>query len=181
MKAPNEETPLPPPFIVGAVYEDEISKYKVVSLEGSCMTFERLDGTRAYTDDIPLKASIHRRRVLEQLRPSAIMYREMRITGGTSPSEYKYEVVTPLVAGIIDKHSESSAEWLAHARLKQGLLADPHAHSIIDRLPRADKLRTSDAWAGVIIAGFSKEWTEGRWPRFDRKKIGKGHAWRVKK
>jgi hypothetical protein len=176
----DEDPPLPPPFILGGMYEDEISKYKVISLEGSRMTFERLDGTQAYTDNIPLKASIHRRRVREQQRPSAISYREMKTAGGTSPSEYKYEVVIPLVAGIIDKHSECSAQWLAHARLKQGLLGDPHARSIIDRLPRTDTLRTSDAWAGVIIAGFSKEWTEGRWPRFDRKKIGKGHAWRVK-
>ncbi len=40
--------------------------------------------------------------------------------------------------------------------------------------------RTPEAWAGVIIAGFSKQWKAGLWQQFERKKISKGHAWRVR-
>jgi hypothetical protein len=173
-----EETTLPPPFIVGEMYEDEIGKYKVLSVEGTRMTFQRLDGTQNHTENISLKASIHKRRVFERQYPRSLNYQQLN-TGSTAP-EYKYEVVTPLVAGIIEKHAQHSTEFLPHARLKQGLLNDPHARSIIDKLPQTEQLKTPDAWAGVIVAGFSKEWTEGQWPRFDRKKIGKGHAWQLK-
>jgi hypothetical protein len=173
-----EQTSLPPPFIVGEMYEDEIGKYKVLSVEGTHMTFERLDGTQNHTENIPLKASIHKRRVSERQHPRPLNYQQSKT--GSETTEYTYEIVTPLVAGVIERHAQHSTEFLPHARLKQGLLNDLHARSIIDKLPQTDQLKTPDAWAGVIVAGFSKEWTEGHWPRFDRKKIGKGHAWRVK-
>jgi hypothetical protein len=45
-----------PPFIVGATYDDEDGKYKVLSVEGARMTFERQDGSKGQTENIPLKA-----------------------------------------------------------------------------------------------------------------------------
>ena len=65
------QIPLPPPFTVGESYEDEQSEYKVVSVEGSRMTFERPDGAGGYTVNIALKAAIHRRRMYEQEHPGA--------------------------------------------------------------------------------------------------------------
>lgn len=173
------EAPLPPPFVVGRAYEDMNGKYIVLSLVGNHMTFERPDGSRGQTDDIPLKACIHNRILLERDHPGLLNYQRSRLGGGTS--EYKYEDVTQLVAAVIDKHSERSREYIAHSDLKKGLLLDPHARSIIDRIPVTSSFRTPEAWAGVIIAGFSKEWTAGRWPRFERKKIRGGHEWRVKR
>lgn len=167
-----------PPFIVGEAYEDELGKYKVLSVEGVRMTFER-DGTTQHTDNIPLKARIHRRIVSERLHPRPLNYQQAHSGSGTS--EYTYEDVTPLVAEVIDRHSERSREYLPHDDLQKELLRDPHARTIIDRIPPTAKRRTPEAWAGVIIAGFSKQWTEGRWPRFEREKIRKGHAWRVKR
>jgi len=80
-----------------------------------------------------------------------------RSSAGTGITEYKYEDVTQLVAAVIDKHSNRSRKYLPHSNLKKGLLLDPHARSIIDRIPATSKFRTPEAWAGVIIAGFSKE------------------------
>jgi len=173
------ETSLPPPFIVGKIYEDEISTYKVLSVDRSRMTFERPDGTKVQTDNIPLKAAIYKRRLTERQHPTSINYQQLKVCTGTA--EYSYEVVTPLVASVIEKHSAHSSEFLPHSRLKKGLLDDPLARSIIEKLPRTGTFQTAEAWGGVIIAGFSKEWTEGRWPLFERKKIGQGHAWRVKR
>jgi hypothetical protein len=174
-----QETPQPPPFNVGESYEDEHGKYKVLSVLGAHMTFERPDGDRGHTDDIPLKARIHNRIRFERDHPRPLTYQRSRAGSGTA--EYKYEDVTQLVAAVIDGHSERSTKYIPHSNLKKGLLLDPHARSIIDRIPPTSKFKTPEAWAGVIIAGFSKQWTEGRWARFERKKIKEGHEWRVKK
>lgn len=171
--------PPPPPFVIGATYEDLHSKYKVLSVAGAHMTFERPDGSKGHSDDIPLKARIHNRIQFERDQPRPLNYQ--RSSAGRGTTEYKYEDVTQLVAALIDKQSERSGKYIPHPNLKKGLLLDPHARSIIDRIPPASNFRTPEPWAGVIIAGFSKEWTEGRWQRFERKKIGKGHAWRVKR
>ncbi len=174
-----DETPAPPPFVVGQVYEDEKGEYRVLSVEGTRITFEYLHGAIKHSDNIALKASIHNRRIRERQHPGPLPYQPPK--SGTAIAEYSYEVVTPLVAQIIQKHAEHSSAFLRHAGLKERLLADPHARSIIENLPRTGKFTTPEAWAGVIIAGFSKEWTEGRWPRFERKKISNGHAWRLKR
>jgi hypothetical protein len=174
-----DETPSPPPFVVGQVYEDEKGEYRVLSVEGTRMTFEYLQGARGHSDNIALKASIHNRRIRERQYPGPLPYQPSKT--GTSIAEYSYELVAPLVAQIIEKHAEQSSDFLRHTELKGRLLADPHARSIIENLPRTGKFTTPNAWAGVIIAGFSKEWTEGRWPQFERKKIARGHAWRLKK
>jgi len=168
-----DETPAPTPFVVGQVYEDEKEEYRVLSVEGTRITFEYLHGAAGHSDNIALKASIHNRRIRERQHPRPPK-------SETSIAEYSYEVVTPLVAQVIQKHAEHSSDFLRHAGLKEHLLADPHARSIIENLPRTGKFTSPEAWAGVLIAGFSKEWTEGRWPRFERKKISNGHAWRLK-
>lgn len=169
----------PPPFVVGQVYEDEKGEYRVLSVEGTRMTFEYLQGAIEHSDNIELKASIHNRRIRERQHPGPVPYQPSK--SRSDLAEYAYEVVTPLVARVIEEHAARSTEFLRHEQLKERLLADPHARSIIEDLPRTGKFTTPEAWAGVIIAGFSKEWTEGRWPRFERKKISSGHAWRLKK
>lgn len=82
---------------------------------------------------------------------------------------------------VIDKHSERSREYIRHVQLRKELLRNPHARSIIESLRHTPQFKTPEAWAGVIIAGFSRQWTEGGWQRFERKKIREGHAWRVKR
>jgi len=40
--------------------------------------------------------------------------------------------------------------------------------------------QTLEAWAGIIIAGFSKEWKEGKWDQIDRIPMNRGHKWALK-
>jgi hypothetical protein len=174
-----ENTPSPPPFIPGKTYEDEISEYKVLTVEGTRMTFERLDGSLGHTDNIALKATIHRRRVSEKQHSRPMNYQLHKTGSGTA--EYRYEDVTPIVARLIEEHAKRSTDYLPHVSLVKELLSDSHARFIIDHLPATEKLKSAEAWAGVIIAGFSKEWSEGRWDRLERKKTGRGHAWRLKR
>jgi hypothetical protein len=170
----------PPPFIIGATYADEISEYKILSVEGARMTFERPDGSTKHTNDIPLKATIHNRIAFERQNPKPLNYQ--RTTTARGASEYAYADVMPLVADVIDKHSEQSKEYMPHDILKRNLLLDPHAGSIIRSLGPTPTCKTPEARAGEIIAGFSKEWMEGRWGRFEREKQKnrRGNAWRVK-
>ncbi len=127
-----EEISLPPPFIIGAAYNDELGKYEVHSIVGARMTFGRPNGSVGHTDDIPLKARIHRRIVFERQRGRPLIYKQTKRGGGTH--EYTYEVVTPFVAQVIEKHSRSSREFIPHVRLQKELLRHPHARSIIDTI-----------------------------------------------
>jgi hypothetical protein len=138
-----QETPLPDPFSVGKIYEDENGKYKVISVIGARMTFERPDGSRNHSDNIPLKASIHKRILFERDHPRPVNCRQSRSGSGTP--EYKYEDVTHLVAAIIDKHSERSREYINHVQLKIELLRNPHASSIIESLRLTPQFRTPEA------------------------------------
>lgn len=52
--------------------------------------------------------------------------------------------------------------------------------TLIEKIPSMLTHKTPEARAGVIIAGFSKEWKEGKWDQFDRIPIKKGHAWALK-
>ncbi|MGB2624327.1 MAG: hypothetical protein WA857_04055 [Candidatus Acidiferrum sp.] len=176
-----QESPPPPPFIVGSTYEDERGKYTVLSVEGARMTFERPDGSKNHTADIPLKARIHKRILSERQNPRPRLASFQQLRTGSRTSEYTYEDVTPLVADAIDRHSTGSRQYVSHVELRSDLLSEPHSRSIIENLRPTPKLKTPEAWAGVIIAGFSKQWTEGLWPRFERKKISTGHAWRLKR
>jgi hypothetical protein len=175
-----QEPPPPPPFIVGATYEDELGKYTVLSVEGALMTFERPDGSKKHTTDIPLKARIHKRILAERQNPGQRLQNLQQLRTGSRTSEYTYEDVTPFVVDAIDKHSRRSREYMPHLMLRSALLSEPHARSIIENLRPTPKLKTPEAWAGVIIAGFSKQWKAGLWPRFERRKTGRGHEWRVK-
>jgi len=166
---------MPSPFKIGEMYEDWDGTYKVVSLDGDRVTFVRPDGTQD-SGTIEGKFRIYQNVLLKRKHPNPLSYHESR--SGSHESAYTYEEATPIVAEVIDKHSKRSTDYIDHAHIVEALLGDPEACSIIDRI-HDDK--SPEGRAGVIIAGFSKQWTEGRWERFDRMKIGRGHAWRVKR
>jgi hypothetical protein len=113
-----ENKPLPPPFIPGETYEDEISGYKVVTVEGTRMTFERPDGSQVHTDNIALKAAIHRRRMSEKQHQRPRNYQASK--AGSRTAEYRYEEVTPLVARLIDMHATRSTSYIPHESLRKG-------------------------------------------------------------
>jgi hypothetical protein len=177
----DEKNPQPPPFVVDCMYEDETSAYRVLSIDVTQMTFERTDGTRVTTTNIKLKADIHKRRMLERNNPRPISSQGMRMSSSSVIPEYKYEDVTPIIAAVIEKHSRRSRDWLSHSRLIKGFLEDHTARAIAEGLRRSQARQTPEAWVGVMIAGFSKEWSAGKhWQHFERKKMSRGHAWRVK-
>jgi hypothetical protein len=92
--APGIELPLPPPFIVAEAYEDMKGKYRVLSIEGARMTFVYLDSNReGHSDDIPLKASVHKRTLSERDPPRPQNYQQSKAS--CRRREYTYEDVTP--------------------------------------------------------------------------------------
>jgi hypothetical protein len=136
---------------------------------------------KGQTENIHLKARIHKRILAERQGPRPRLPSSQQLRTSSRTSEYTYEDVTPLVADAIDRHSKRSRKYMPHVKLMRELLSEPHSRSIIENLSPTPKFTTPEAWAGIIIAGFSKQWTEGLWQRFERKKISRGHAWRVKR
>lgn len=65
--------PLPPPFLPGEVYEDRVGQYRIISVEGARVIFERDDGTRG-DGDISGKARIYRNMQSEKEGPPAQPY-----------------------------------------------------------------------------------------------------------
>ncbi len=102
-----EPKPLPPPFIVGEKYEDEISEYTVVSVEGPVMTFRRRDEGALYqSNDISLKAQIHNRRYNEREHPRPSNAQSSTVVSETHA--YRDEDVTWIVATCIDQLAKRS-------------------------------------------------------------------------
>ena len=158
-----EEKPLPPPFIVGEKYEDEISEYTVVSVEEPVMTFKRTDGAVYESHDIPLKAQIHNRRCKQREHPRPSNVQPSTVGSGTHA--YRDEDVTWFVAKCIDQLARRSKDCIQHKRIVQALLGDPATRRIIEDVNRmsADH-KTLEGRAGQIIARFSFECYQGKWP-----------------
>jgi hypothetical protein len=175
-----KEIPLPPPFIVGEKYEDEIGEYTVVSADGYRMTFRRADGTLQHSDNVALKANIHKRRLSEREHPRPLNYQPSKPSPGAHV--YHDDEVTWMVARCIDQLAKRSKSCIPHKKIVECLLKDPETLRIIDGICRlsADH-KTSAGRAGQIIARFSFECYQGKWPDYKRVKMSGGHCWRVER
>jgi hypothetical protein len=175
-----EEKPLPPPFILGEKYEDEISEYTVVSIEEPIMTFRRTDGKVYESHNILLKSQIHNRRCKQREYPRPSNVQPSAVGSGTHG--YRDEDVTWIVAQCIDQLAKRSKDCIPHKRIAQALLEDPATRRIIENANRlsADH-KTLEGRTGQIIARFSSECYRGEWPGYKKEKISRGHCWKVER
>lgn len=175
-----QDKPLPPPFIVGETYEDEIGEYTVASIEGSRMTIRRNNGELQHSDNISLKAEIYKRRVRERENPRPINYHAAKSSSGEHA--YHDDDVTWMVAKCIAVLAKRSKDCIPHKRIVESLLEDAAIRHIIEDINRRSKdQKTLKGRAGQIIARFSFECHEGKWPGYKKKKITGGHCWTVEK
>jgi hypothetical protein len=163
-------------FVVGSTFQDRLGKYRVISLDGSRMVIEYLDGSRrentiadkwrihcnmVASENAPIKAPPSRR--LPKRRSGAIFF--------------THEEVFPIIADVIQTFGATSTEFMAHQYLVEAFMKHPQAQLILSR-PH-DK--TDFWWASSMVQWFSKVFTEGRsdWNgTFDRTQIDGDWAYR---
>ncbi len=175
-----QEKSLPSPFIVGETYEDEISEYRVVSIEGPRMTIRRPNGELQHSDNISLKAEIYKRRVRERENPRPINYQPAKSSSGEHA--YHDDDVTWMVAKCIAALAKRSKDCIPHKRIVESLLDDAATRRIIEEINRSSKdQKDLEGRAGQIIARFSRECRDGKWPGYKKRKITVGHCWTVEK
>ncbi|MFZ3334209.1 MAG: hypothetical protein WA197_26500 [Candidatus Acidiferrales bacterium] len=175
-----QEKPLSPPFNVGETYEDEISEFSVVSIEGARMTIRRPNGELQHSDNISLKAEIYRRRLRERENPKPINYRPAK--SGSAQHAYHDDDVTWMVAKCIAALAKHSKDCIPHKRIVERLLDDASTRRIIEEINRSSKdQKDLEGRAGQIIARFSRECRDGKWRGYKKRKITVGHCWTVEK
>ena len=164
-------------FVVGESYQDRVGTYKVVSIEGNRLIYEYADGIQ-HEAGADAKWRIHRNMLLERRAPlptrSSLSSRSDIDRGFFTHAE-----AFPIIAKAIETYYSLHADFMIHKEIVQAVMKDPQGQVILDRRP--DKTRL---WsAGVMVAWFSKVFTDGRsdWDsRFERKKIGSAWAYRVR-
>ena len=165
-------------FVVGETYADRRGEYRVISLEGNRIELEYKDGTRS-SGDVEIKARIHQNILLEQHARHLVQAPRPAYLRGRGITCFSHADVFPIMAEIIESHSESSADYVTHDGIVAAMLAHPKARLFLDRCPN-DKPR--EWWALDMVAFFSKVYTEGRSPwqsRFKRTEIDEKYAYKV--
>jgi hypothetical protein len=166
------------PFVVGGTYADRRGEYTVISLEGNRVELEYKDGTRS-VGDIGIKVRIHQNILLEQNARHPVQVPRSSNTRDRGEHYFFHADVFPIIAEIIESHSESSTDYVTHDRIVDAMLEHPKARLFLDSCPN-DKPR--EWWALDMVAFFSKVYTEGRSPwqsRFKRTEIDKKYAYKV--
>jgi hypothetical protein len=168
--------PLNHSFRIGETYQDRLGKYKVTSIEGNLLVYEYADGIQ-HKGDTETKWRIHRNILSEQSPPHIV--RPLRRPRSDHDEEFfTYDQVSPIIVDIVEAYGKSHKDYMTHEKIVAELMKHP-AGQLILNLPHD---RSQRYWAGVMLACFSKVFTEGRseWSaRFDQKEIDGDWAYRV--
>ena len=166
-------------FVIGETYRDRVAAYKVVSVEGNRLVYDYGDGTQ-HEGDADIKWRIHRNMLSEQ--DSRQPWRTSQVYQARDGEEsFTYDEVSSIIGDIIESYAKGHRDYMTHDKIVAEFLKHPEGQAILSRPhDRSDRW-----WAGVIVACFSKKFTDGtsEWNnRFDKpKKIGAAWAYRVKK
>lgn len=164
-------------FVVGETYHDRVGTYKVISIESDRLRYAYADGVER-EGDAETKWRIHQN-IHSNPSTSLSVGVAQRSGRGGNTDFFTHAEAFPIIANIIERHSGAHDGYMEHAEIVNALMADPQGQAILERRP--DKTKT---WsAGVIVAGFSKAFTDGtsdRDSRFEREKIGGAWAYRVR-
>lgn len=165
-------------FAVGETFHDRVGTYKVISIEGNRLRYAYPDGIER-VGDAETKWRIHQN-ILSDSNPSLSVRVAQRYGRGADSDFFTHAEAFPIIANLIERQSRAHGGYIEHAEIVKALMSDPQGQVILERRP--DKTKK---WsAGVMVAWFSKAFTEGTsdWDsRFMRKKISGSWAYRVRR
>jgi hypothetical protein len=165
-------------FVVGETYADRKGEYRVISLQGKRVEVEYKDGTRII-GNVEIKARIRQNMLSEQNAFHPVQAPTPSRSRERVGRYFSHADVFPIIAEIIESHSEPSRDYVTHDRIVEAMLEHSKARLFLDSCPN-DKPR--EWWALDMVAFFSKVYTEGRSPwqsRFERTEIDGKCAYRI--
>lgn len=167
-------------FVVGESYQDRRGTYKVTCVEGNRLLYDYGDGIQ-HAGDAELKWRIHRNILLFEQGPPSTGGPSQRHRPANDENFWEYGEVAPIFAELIKNYGAQHREFMTHDAIVAAFLEHPQGKLILNR--RHDE-RSNDYWVGVMVAWFSKVFTDGgsEWEdSIERKKIGPAWAYRVRK
>jgi hypothetical protein len=88
--------------------------------------------------------------------------------------------VAAIFGEIVTMYGKKHADFMRHENMVAAFIEHPEGRRILER---PHDSRPSEYWVGVMLAWFSRTFTEGRseWEnRLERKKIGSAWAYRLR-
>ncbi len=161
-------------FEVGKTYRDHVGAYKVVAIDLNRLIYVTTDGTE-HEGDAELKWRIYSYLLSETGVPQTPRSLQQRSAGGGD--FYCNDEVSPIFAHVIKAYGKRHKDFMTHKKIVAAFMEHPEGQLILKR-PHD---RTNRYWVGVMMAWFSRTFTEGRsdWDSsFERKKIGPAWAYR---
>ena len=166
-------------FVVGETYRDRRGTYKVISVQENRLTYDYGDGI-PLIGDAETKWQIHSNLLSEQ-NPPHTASSSQRPRPTNNEQFWAYDEVAAIFVEVVTAYGKRHTDFMAHETMVSALMEHPEGKRILER-PHDD--RSNEYWVGVMLAWFSRAFTEGRseWENsLERKKIGSAWAYRVRK
>lgn len=93
---------------------------------------------------------------------------------------WAYDEVAAIFFEVVAQYAKRQTDFMTHEKMVAAFMEHAEGNRILDR-PHDE--RSNQYWVGVMLAWFSRAYTEGRseWEnRLERKKIGSAWAYRVR-
>jgi hypothetical protein len=109
------------------------------------------------------KWRIHRN-ILSEQSATPIVYPSQRPRSPSDENFWSHEEVSPIFAGVIKAYGKRHKDFMAHGKIVAAFMEHPEGQMILNR-PHD---RSNLYWVGVMVAWFSKVFTDGRseWGQF---------------
>jgi hypothetical protein len=131
--------------------------------------------------DAEIKWRIHSNILLSEQHPSHIASSPQHTRPANNEQFWIYDEVAAIFFGVVAEYAKKKTDFMTHEKMVEAFIEDPEGKRILER-PHDG--RSNEYWVGVMLAWFSRAYTEGRseWEnRIERKKIGSAWAYRVRK
>jgi hypothetical protein len=171
--------PIAPSFVVGETYQDHRGAYKVVTVDENRIIYDYGDGIQQKGNP-EIKWRIHRNIVSEQ-SPSQTTHSTHPFRSANDEQFWTYHEVSPIFADVIKSYGRGHKDFMSHEKIIASFIEHPQGQVILNR---SHDSRSNLYWVGVMLAWFSKIFTDGnsQWEKtFERKKISSAWAYRVRR
>jgi hypothetical protein len=166
-------------FEVGQAYRDHRATYKVVSVEGNRVVYDYGDGIQ-HEGDAEIKWRIHTNILLSEQHPLPTASSPQGHRPASHGQFWTYDEVAAIFVEVVAVYGKRHTDFMTHKKMVAAFTEHPEGKRILER-PHDG--RSNDYWVGVMLAWFSRTFTEGRseWEnRLERKKIGSAWAYRLR-
>jgi hypothetical protein len=167
-------------FEVGEAYRDHRGMYKVVSVEENRIFYDYGDGIQR-EGDAEIKWRIYANILFSEQHPPHTASSLQQSRPANNEQFWAYDEVAAIFFEVVAEYAKRQTDFMTHEKMVAAFMEHAEGNRILDR-PHDE--RPDQYWVGVMLAWFSRAYTEGRseWEnRLERKKIGSAWAYRVRK